>query len=78
MSEFIGQVSKFVSINSGGQVLLENGSCWRVGLNYQSIVAQWKVGDRIEIGEDAKLGFRIKLLNLERGDYANALPSRQI
>jgi hypothetical protein len=78
MNEVIMHVSKLISVNTGNQVRLEDGTVFRVGLNYGEIVSTWEIGDEIEIADRSNPAFHVVMANRRTGDTVPAMISRNL
>lgn len=68
----------FVSYNRGGQVRLDDGTVWRVGLNYLQVPAGWEPGDEVAVADRDHPTHRFLLTNTASGDVVPAMPSSNL
>lgn len=68
----------FVSYNSGGQVRFDDGTVWRVGLNYHHVPTSWEVGDGVSVADRNHPTHRFLLTNEATGEAVPAMPSSNL
>ena len=66
---------KFDRVETGARLFLDDGSSWRVGLNYIRMAQNWLQGEQIEVYEDRTLGLThpFRLTNRATGETINVI-----
>jgi len=65
----------FESINSGAQVLLSDGSVWRVALADFKLARSWNQGELIALAKSQSLTHPYLLTNVGRAECVLVVPS---
>lgn len=67
----------FVRVDEGARVFLDDGTIWRVGLNYVDLASGWRHGDPIEVFKDPtpRLTHPFRLFNGANGETIKVMES---
>ena len=65
-------------LTDGGQIVLNDGSVWRVGTKYLAIAKRWKIGDHVELIKNPGFVFQNSLLNSSTGDMVPVTASSKL
>ena len=71
-------VLRFESINRGAQILLSDGSAWRAGLSYISIVQGWRKDEFVRIEDSESFTHPKLLVNEDRDETVPVVQSASL